>query len=241
MATTSASQSAADDRAWVESVDRGEVEHQVGHDRARRTPRRSGRRRRRRSRRSTIPPSSRSTSVTTGLKCAPDTGPKARISARARRRWRSSSRAAAARRRRARAAGRRCPSPTTAATRKPVPSASAPVAGEVEPERRRSRSVGERLARVSAAARGRLGCRRAAHGVARRARRCAAGRRHLGVGEDGVDLPRLAVGGVDPHLVLHGRSNRRRRPRSRWRGRRRQPRRARRRPRRWTRPRRRGG
>ena len=57
----------------------------------------------------------------------------------------------------------------------------------------------------SAAPRGRLGCRRATHRVLVRTGLDGSELpgRHLNIGEDGVDLPRLAVGRVDPDLVLH--------------------------------------
>ena len=66
---------------WSRPIDRGQVEHQVGHDRADGSAEHLRRQvdgdlpvaRR--------PPKNRSASVTTGLKCPPDTGPKARISA----------------------------------------------------------------------------------------------------------------------------------------------------------------
>ena len=137
-----------------------------------------------------MPPSSRSASVTTGLKCAPEIGPSARISATspapvAVEFWSSCSPTLFGERRCA-----AMPEPTTIATSSAVPTASA-----LE-RRRRSRST-----RRSAAPSGGLGRRRATE----RVRNLGASQRvarHLDVGEDRVDLPRLGVGAVDPHLVL---------------------------------------
>ena len=85
------------------------------------------------------------------------------------------------------------PEPTTMATRNAVPTNSAVA--------RRARSRSTRA--WSAAASGRLRCRRAARRVLARCDGPQLARRHLDVGQDRVDLPRLAVGAVDPHLVLH--------------------------------------
>src|SRR4051812_10049365 len=84
------------------------------------------------------------------------------------------------------------PEPTTIATSSAVPTNSAVA------RRARSRSTGRR----SAAALGRFGRRRAAHRVLARGRGAQLIRRHLDVGQHRVDLPRLTVGPVDPHLVL---------------------------------------
>ena len=139
-----------------------------------------------------MPPKMRSASVTTGLKCAPDTGPNARISA--------TSPAPVAiefsRSCRPTSFGDiRCaamPDPTTIATRKPEPSASAvALRARVaidQPQQRAADSGAERAAHLVG---GRVGIDRPQ----------LAGR-HLDVGEHRVDLPRLTVGRVDPDLVL---------------------------------------
>src|SRR5581483_10769764 len=64
--------------------------------------------------------------------------------------------------------------------------------------------AGEVAVHASAAAGGRVGDGGAAQPVAAGLDRAQPAGRHLHVGQDGVDLPRLAVGGVDPDLVLHG-------------------------------------
>ena len=195
VATTSPSQMPRRRAAWVETVDGRQVEHEVGDDRARRTRRRSARRRRRRRRRSSMPPKRRSARVTTGLKWAPDTGPKARISATSPApvavEFSSSCRPTSSGDRR----WAEMPEPTTMATRNAVPTSSAvaaPRRGRVDRSAQQQRAGGL------------PGAGRAAH------RPSAAGSTvrsspggHLDVGQHGVDLPRLAVGIVDPHLVLH--------------------------------------
>src|SRR5215471_1989702 len=139
-----------------------------------------------------VPPSMRSAIVTTGLKCAPETGPSARISATSPApvavEFSSSCKPVLP-------GDSRCaaiPEPTTIETRSAVPTASA-LAG-----RRSSRT------RSSAATRRGLGRAVAAKRVLRFGRDCPElTGLHLDVAEDGVDLPRLAVGRVDPDLVLH--------------------------------------
>src|SRR6478672_4462170 len=84
------------------------------------------------------------------------------------------------------------PDPTTIATRKAVPTSSAVA------RRARSRSIAG-----SAAAVGGFRGRGTTHRVLAGGDRPQLSGRHLDVGEDGVDLPRLAVGTVDPDLVLH--------------------------------------
>src|SRR5689334_15677892 len=141
-----------------------------------------------------IPPRMRSASVTTGLKCAPDTAPNARMSATSAApvaiEFSSNCNPVSS-------GDSRCaamPEPTTAATRSAVPVASAVA--------RRARSTfNEELA--LAAALGRLGRAVAAERVRSRIDGAQLARRHFHVGEDGVDLPRCLVGAVDPHLVLH--------------------------------------
>ena len=203
-------------RVWVESVDGGEVEHEVGDDRTRRSRRRPGRPRRRTASRCVMPPSSRSASVTTGLKCAPDTGPKARISATR-------------------------PAPVAiefSSSCRPTSSGREPLGGDARADDDATRNavptasaVGRRTSARSidrsrsAAARGRLGRRpRSTVASAPGSTRAQLPGGHLDVGEHGVDLPRLAVGAVDPDLVLHrvaarhlvlGRAGQARRPASR--------------------------
>src|SRR5581483_1979503 len=134
----------------------------------------------------------RSASDTTGLKWAPETVPKARI--------RATSPAPVAiefsRSSRPASPGlsrwAKMPEPTTVATRKAVPSAS-----EV------ALRAWSRFIR-SAAAGGGFRCGGAAHRIHARLDRPEDAGRHLDVAEDGVDLPRLAVRGVNPDLVLHG-------------------------------------
>ena len=99
------------------------------------------------------------------------------------------------------------PEPTTIATRNAVPTASALDAPA--PGRDRTRRQQQRAADSGALA------QHSRVGIGLDGAQLAGG--HLGVGEHGVDLPRLAVGAVDPDLVLQRRSNTRPRPRSRWR------------------------
>ena len=79
MATTSDSHSAPDDRSCVETFDRGRARTSGWRSPRRRSRRRSGRRCRATASRVLIVPNSRSTSVTAGLKWAPDTAPNIRI------------------------------------------------------------------------------------------------------------------------------------------------------------------
>src|SRR2546423_7847440 len=138
-----------------------------------------------------MPPKARSARVTTGLKWAPDTGARARISAtsapevaaafssNSSPRLPGDNRAAA------------MPEPTTAATSRPVPRSSA-------------RSRRPKGSAPTKSGRGfRAGVAARARAAAARVGRLRLGRGHLGVGQDGVDLPGLRVGAVDPHLVLH--------------------------------------
>src|ERR671910_1760371 len=155
------------------------------------------------------PPNRRSASVTTGLKWAPETGPNATIRAASPapvaaafssswsprspgdRRWAA------------------MPEPTTTATSSAVPTASA------ARRRARSRSVtpvrpgaearrGPALPTSSAAAGCGLGRTGAAQRVGTRVDGAQFAGGMLGLGQHRVDLPRLAVGGVDPDLILHG-------------------------------------
>src|ERR671910_2038887 len=155
------------------------------------------------------PPNRRSASVTTGLKWAPETGPNATI--RATRpapvaaafssSWSppspGDSRWAA------------MPDPTTTATSSALPTASAVSrlarSWSVTPVRPGARARrGPALPTSSAAAGCGLGCTGAAEGVGTRLDGVQLAGRMVGVGQHRVDLPRLAVGGVDPDLVLHG-------------------------------------
>ena len=195
MATTSPSHSAADERGRaVESVDGGEVEHEVGDHRAdaRADDLRGDVHAARRA--SVVPPSRRSASVTTGLKCAPETGPNARISATSPApvaiEFSSSCSPMSSGESRCAA----MPEPTTIATSSAVPTASALA------RRRRGRAP---RASVSSSARPtRARCAQHIASASGVDSAQLAGR-HLDVGEHGVDLPRLAVGAVDPDLVLH--------------------------------------
>ena len=160
----------------------------------RRTRRRPARRRRRRRRGSSMPPRTRSASVTTGLKWAPETGPKARISATSPApvaiEFSSSCSPTSSGESRCAA----MPEPTTIATRNAVPTASARRA----PARGHDPRVGSAAAGGGLRAPTRSTARRRAGSTVR-----SSPGGHLDVGEHGVDLPRLAVGTVDPHLVLH--------------------------------------
>src|SRR5450631_2752960 len=134
----------------------------------------------------------RSARVTTGVKGPTETGPKARINAT---RPEPVTMAVISSCKPTLPGDSRCaamPDPTTMATSNAVPRASA------VNRRAKSRSTPA----TSAAAGGRFRRRGAALvvGAGFDGAQLSAG--HLGVGEDGVDLPRLTVGRVDPHLVL---------------------------------------
>ena len=130
--------------------------------------------------------------MTTGLKCAPDTGPNARISATSPApvavEFSSSCRPMSLGESRCAA----MPEPTTTATRNAVPTASALA--------RRARSC---RTTVSSSGRPTPAPTRSTCASASGSTRAQLPGGHLDVGEDGVDLPRLTVGGVDPDLVLH--------------------------------------
>ena len=141
-----------------------------------------------------MPPRIRSAMVTTGLKCAPEIGPSARISATSAApvavEFSSSCKSDVARRQ--------------------------PLRGDARADHDRNEERGadgfgarapDQLSidhHDSAAARRRTRARsRNTSASSAPGRPCAARRGHLDVGEHRVDLPRLTVGRVDPHLVLH--------------------------------------
>ena len=163
-------------------LDRRETEHHVRDDRSRRRRRRPARRRSRRAVAFDMPPSSRSASVTTGLKCAPETLPSARISAIE-------------------------PGAGRDGVLEQLQSdivGGEPLRGDPGADDDRDEERGADCLRTRAA------CEFAIHRVSSsatrtRARRAAAqvARLHLDIAQHRVDLPRFRVRAVDPHLVLH--------------------------------------